>query len=1065
MTTRLVTPFLNVIERSAPRRYMIALLAVLISILLRMSLTPLWGPTALPFLFFYPTIVLAAWIGRLRTAVFAIVLSAFAADYFFFEPAYGILSLRLDEIVGILSYVVVCLCIAAAIHRMHRASDQLKEVLEQSEQNESLFRVLLNNSRQSVWHYRSGSVPIAQFDRAGAAWWCEFTGQTEEKRDANEGMGWLDAVHPDDQTTARNAWTKITIATESVAVCYRVRRKDGQWRWLSVYGVPVRKSVEHEVVGTVTDVTERRLEEEATRQNEAELQLIMSQTPFMLTRCSADLRYLFVSPAYAEMLGRPAADIAGKSILEVMGQDGFATILPHIKKVLKGETVEYQTEVTFQSVGPRTLHVVYGPEINERGDVIGWIASIRDLTDSKRTENSLAESLRREQVLFRFVDRLHRAESDTVVYEAALDSIFDGLRCNRASILLFDEAGMMRFVASRGLSDEYVHAVEGHSPWQPDNFDAQPISISDLATADLDESLRTTIKKEGIQALNFIPLVAGRKLIGKFMFYYNVPHVCSSEELELSVNIGRQLAFSIARKRTDDALKENEERLRLATQTGKVGIWDWNITLNRLLWTDSLYEIHGVEKEQFDGTVDAFAALVHPEDKERVATAIACAVNQREPCELEFRVIKPNGETTWVFTSAVALHDGTATRMLGATLDITERKKNEAERETLLAREHQLRELAEESNRLKDEFLAIMSHELRNPLNVIVGYSELLVRTNEIAASPYLLRMTDAIKRNANTQAKLIRDLVDLSRLRSGKLELNREVVSLLNCVNHAVDTIRDEADEKKIAIVVKASDDSVLVNADPIRLQQIIWNLLNNSVKFTPAGGNIAVSIGVSNGDAALIVKDDGQGIDPAFLPHVFEIFRQADSGTTRAQSGMGVGLAVVKQLVELHGGAVSVTSDGPGQGSEFRVTLPISKQAPLALSSSTDLSGLDNLKVLILDDSEDTVEMLKILLAQSGASVVAATAGSEALRIAAESDFDVIVSDISMPGMDGFEFLRNLKSSSRNASVPVFALTGFGRAEDIERARAAGFYIQLTKPLDLDRLLETLRHAPRRI
>ena len=779
----------------------------------------------------------------------------------------------------------------------------------------------------------------------------------------------------------------------------------------------------------------------------------------MLTRCSADLHYLFVSPAYAEMLGRPAADIAGKSIRDVMGHEGFATILPHINNVLNGETVEYERDVAFHGVGVRNLHVVYSPERNAAGNVTGWIASIRDLTDSKRTEDSLAESLRREQVLYRFVDRLHRADSDAMVYEAALDSILTGLRCQRASILLFDEAAVMRFVASRGLSAEYIRAVEGHSPWQPDDFDAQPISISDIATADLDDHLRTTIQQEGIHALNFVPLVNGRKIIGKFMFYYDAPHVCSSEEVELGLNIGRQLAFAIARKRTDDALKQNEERLRLATQTGKVGVWDWNVTLNRLLWTDSLYEIHGISKDNFDGTVDAFTTLIHPDDEELVAAAITRALNDGHPYELEFRIIKPNGEIAWVFTNAVALHDGTTSRMLGATLDITDRKNAEAEREVLLAREHQLRQLAEDSNRLKDEFLAIMSHELRNPLNVIVGYSDLLARTKEIAESPQLSKMTDAIKRNVKTQAKLVQDLVDLSRLRSGKLELNREVVSVVMCVGNAVDTVREEAAIKNITITVSAFDDNVLVNADPIRLQQIVWNLLNNSVKFTPLGGAITVSIAGTDGNAALTVKDNGQGIDPAFLPHVFEIFRQADSGTTRAQSGMGVGLAVVKQLVELHGGTVAVTSNGLGKGSQFIVTLPLTEDVASSPSPLIDLSGLTNLRVLVLDDSSDTVEMLKNLLCESGAAVAVATAGNEALQIAAESDFDVIVSDISMAGMDGFEFLRNVKSSRRNANVPVVALTGFGRSEDVERAHAAGFHAHLTKPLDIDLLLATLR------
>lgn len=673
------------------------------------------------------------------------------------------------------------------------------------------------------------------------------------------------------------------------------------------------------------------------RYKEPELQLILSQTPFMLTRCSADLRYRFVSPAYAEMLGRPAAEITGKPIIDIIGEEGFKIILPHIQKVLKGEIVEYERQVAFRNVGLRTLHVIYCPETNPQGEIMGWIGSIRDLTDTKRAEESLAESRRREQVLFRFVDRLHHADSEAMVYEAALDAIVDGLRCDRTSILLFDEAGTMRFVAARGLSNEYMRAVEGHSPWRADDSDAQPISITDIATAELDEHLRTVITKEGIQALHFIPLITGARLIGKFMVYFNKPRVCSTEELELGVNIARQFAFSIAKQQV------------------------------------------------------------------------------------------------------------------------------EAEKEALAAREYKLRQIAEESNRLKDEFLAIMSHELRNPLNVIVGYSELLVRLKEIADSPGILKMTEAIRRNAKTQAKLVQDVVDLSRLRSGKLELNREVVSVVTCVNGAIDTVREDADGKKIGIAISVLDESVLVNADPIRLQQIVWNLLNNSVKFTPDGGTIAVSITVSDDHVILTVQDDGQGIDPSFLPHVFEIFRQADTGTTRAQSGMGVGLAVVKQLVELHGGTVSVASDGPGHGSRFTVTLPLSKQAASVPIGSRNREDLDNLRVLVLDDSEDTAEMLKTLLEASGASVVAASAGKEALRIADQSDFDVILSDISMPGMDGFEFVRKVKSSGRNSNVPIFALTGFGRPEDIQRARAAGFKGHLTKPLDFEFLIETLRNTPR--
>ena len=400
------------------------------------------------------------------------------------------------------------------------------------------------------------------------------------------------------------------------------------------------------------------------------------------------------------------------------------------------------------------------------------------------------------------------------------------------------------------------------------------------------------------------------------------------------------------------------------------------------------------------------------------------------------------------------------------TADYLERKRVEDEREQLLEREHELRETAEEANRLKDEFLAIMSHELRNPLNVILGYAELLLRMDEIKQSPNLHRMADAVKRNAVAQSKLIRDLLDLSRLRSGKLELNRETVSPVVSIENAIETVRIDADAKEIEIQVVAPDEVLFVQADPVRLEQIIWNVLNNSVKFTPRGGRIEVRLEEVGDDIVLTVADNGQGIDSSFLPHIFEIFRQADSGTSRAQSGMGIGLAVVQQLVELHGGSVTAFSAGVGEGATFTIRLARSvdtKRRPSPLLDLT-LGTLHGMEVLVVDDSEDTTEMVRHLLEIGGASVCAATSGSEALSFAREREFDVVLSDISMPEMDGFEFLSRLRELPGKENLPAVALTGFGRPEDVQRAVDQGFYAHLTKPFDLQTLARLLQKIPRR-
>jgi len=390
-----------------------------------------------------------------------------------------------------------------------------------------------------------------------------------------------------------------------------------------------------------------------------------------------------------------------------------------------------------------------------------------------------------------------------------------------------------------------------------------------------------------------------------------------------------------------------------------------------------------------------------------------------------------------------------------------EKLRAEVERERLLQSEQEARDVAEKANQLKDEFLATLSHELRNPLNVILGYSELFLRTPEIDESSRLRKMAEALRRNAQSQSQLINDLLDLSRLQRGKVSLNHETVSLAAIIDNAVETVRTEAAAKGIEIHLNVADHFLLVDGDRLRLQQIAWNVLNNAVKFTPAGGSINISLNRDERDAVLVIEDTGEGIDPSFLPHVFEMFRQADSSNSRRHGGMGIGLALVRQLVQLHGGTIAVESEGTNKGSRFTIRLPLTNDTVRGASAAAAPLALDALAdtdFLIVDDSEDTIAMLDQLLKLSGANVTTATNGADALRIASEREFDVILSDISMPGMDGFEFLQRLRQISGRQHVPVIAITGFGRTDDVERARAAGFHSHLTKPLNLDALAAVL-------
>jgi signal transduction histidine kinase/CheY-like chemotaxis protein len=441
----------------------------------------------------------------------------------------------------------------------------------------------------------------------------------------------------------------------------------------------------------------------------------------------------------------------------------------------------------------------------------------------------------------------------------------------------------------------------------------------------------------------------------------------------------------------------------------------------------------------------AYVAFPLLREGQWVASLFASDDKPREWTKEEVTLIQSVGERTWT---------------------AIEKLRAEDERERLLHSEQEARDVAERANQLKDEFLATLSHELRNPLNVILGYSELFLRMPEIVESERLRRMAEALRRNAQSQSQLINDLLDLSRLQRGKISLNRETISLAAIIDHSVDTVRAEAAAKGVAINLHLGHQLLLVDGDRLRLQQIAWNLLNNAVKFTPAGGQINVSLNQDDKAALLVVADTGQGIEPSFLPHVFEMFRQADGSNSRRHGGMGIGLALVQELVQLHNGTVTAESEGTDKGSQFTIRLPLTSENVLSsVTVSTPLKmGLAHREFLIVDDSEDTIAMLDQLLRISGANVTSATNGVEALRLASEQEFDVVLSDISMPGMDGFEFLQRLRQIAGREQIPVIAITGFGRPDDVERMSAAGFFSHLTKPLNLDALAGVLEQLASR-
>jgi signal transduction histidine kinase/CheY-like chemotaxis protein len=424
-----------------------------------------------------------------------------------------------------------------------------------------------------------------------------------------------------------------------------------------------------------------------------------------------------------------------------------------------------------------------------------------------------------------------------------------------------------------------------------------------------------------------------------------------------------------------------------------------------------------------------------------------------------------DGVSRWFLTRVNPLRDsqGRIVRWFGTNTDVDGQRRTSEE--------------LREANRLKDEFLATVSHELRTPLTAILGWAHLL-RAGQLdeKSAPNAL---ETIERNARAQSPLIDDLLDVSRIITGNLRLDVRQIEPGSFIEPAIEALRPAAEAKDVRIQKVMDTGVVSVAGDPARLQQVVWNLLSNAIKFTPKGGKVQVRLERINSHIEIAVSDTGIGIKPEFLPHVFERFRQADQKTTRQQGGLGLGLAIVRHLVELHGGTVEADSTGEGQGTTFVVKLPIvsvyqkdnlvGRVHPAArdtLPTYECPERLEGLKVLVVDDETDTRELLRVGVGQCGAEVLTAGSAQEALEAIAEESPDLLISDIGMPGEDGYELIRKVRAlpAGRGRKIPAIALTAYARTEDRMRALRAGYQSHIAKPVELAELITVMASLVKR-
>ncbi len=445
--------------------------------------------------------------------------------------------------------------------------------------------------------------------------------------------------------------------------------------------------------------------------------------------------------------------------------------------------------------------------------------------------------------------------------------------------------------------------------------------------------------------------------------------------------------------------------------------------------------------------------------------------------------LRKDGRRLFVEGVVAAVRDDTD-RLLGFAhflRDVTEKHRIEIEREQLLDSERAARSQAEYASRTKDEFLATLSHELRTPLNAILGWTQVLRKSRDLPQDA--VNALTVIERNARSQAQIIEDLLDMSSIISGKVRLDVQRLDLASIVKATVETVKPAALAKGIRLHVVLDPLAGPVRGDPNRLQQVFWNLLTNAMKFTHKDGRVTLTLARVNSHLEVEVSDNGEGIDPAFLPHVFDRFRQADASSARRHGGLGLGLSIVKQLVELHGGAISAKSAGRDLGSTFRVSLPlmatiedalepdVSRQHPkrsASLSAIEEIApgDLTGLKVLVVDDEPDARSLIQRLLQDCHASVVTAGSADEALQILCRDTPHVLVSDIGMPGEDGYTLIRRIRSmTGASALVPAIALTAYARIEDRMKAIHAGFQLHLSKPVEPIELVAMVHSLARRL
>lgn len=787
----------------------------------------------------------------------------------------------------------------------------------------------------------------------------------------------------------------------------------------------------------VTEITERKRAEAQLRESEKFLQAINETAPNLLYIFDlTERRNVYVSPQIFSMLGILPAEVQAfdsQVLVELFHPDDLERIEQHHNRMRAAReddifTIEYRMKHT----SGRWLWLSSRDKVfvrDEQGNPIQILGSAIDITDRKQAELVLQQSEERARLAIQVVQLgTWRYAPSTNLVE--LDE--------RMREIWGEPQGTVTISLARVI--ERIHPSDRERVTQAVGTALDPTSSG---TYEIDYRILWDDGSERWVAAN-----------GQAQFEGE------GESRRVIEFIGTALDIT-ERKQTEAALQESETRYRLLAEAIPQLVWMTDAKGHNEYVNQRFCDYTGLTAEQMHGL--NWLSILHPDDLAMTHDRWLAAVSSSQFYEIEYRFRGADGNYRWFLGQGIPLKDeqGRIYKWFGTCTDIEPQKQIEQTRLQLLAQEQTAREQAETANRIKDEFLAVLSHELRSPLNPILGWSKLL-QTGKLDESKTKQALA-TIERNAKLQSELIEDLLDVSRILRGKLSLTVSSINLASTIQAALETVRLAAEARSIAIETRLDPEVGRVSGDSIRLQQIVWNLLSNAVKFTPTGGQVTVQLEQVNDQAQITVRDTGKGIAPDFLPYVFDYFRQADSATTRKFGGLGLGLAIVRHLVELHGGTVQVESPGERQGATFTVRLPL-LATPATLNQKEPLPrhplDLSGRRILVVEDEIDARELLVFLLEEQGAQVVAATSAREALLLLARSRPDVLISDIGMPEMDGYMLIQQVRqlTPEQGGQIPAIALTAYAGEMNQQQALAAGFQKHISKPIEPEKLFHLI-------